>query len=51
MPWKGATVDEERQRFLEDYKLSHYSVGDLAERFRICRKTATSGLTVSSNTA
>ena len=40
MPWKGVTVSEERQRFLEDYKLSYYSVSDLAERFSICRKTA-----------
>jgi putative transposase len=40
MPWKGVTVDEERQRFLEDYKLNYYSVSDMAERFSICRKTA-----------
>ena len=40
MPWKGVTVSEERQRFLEDYKLSYYSVSYLAERFSICRKTA-----------
>jgi len=40
MPWKGVTVDEERQRFLEDYKLNYYSISDLAERFSICRKTA-----------
>jgi len=40
MPWKGVTVSEERQRFLEDYKLSYYSISDLAERHSICRKTA-----------
>jgi putative transposase len=40
MPWKGVTVSETRQRFLEDYKLNYYSVSDLAERFSISRKTA-----------
>jgi transposase InsO family protein len=40
MPWKGVTVDEERQRFLEDYKLRYYSIVELAERFGISRKTA-----------
>jgi hypothetical protein len=29
MPWRGATVDEQRQRFLEDYKLNFYSVTEL----------------------
>jgi hypothetical protein len=33
MPWKGVTVSEQRQRFLEDYQLNYYSVSDLAERF------------------
>jgi len=33
MPWKGVTVSEQRQRFLEDYLLNYYSVTDLAERF------------------
>ena len=40
MPWKGVTVSEQRQRFLEDYLLNYYSVTDLAERFGISRKTA-----------
>jgi len=40
MPWKGVTVDEERQRFLEDYQLGYYSIAELAERFDISRKTA-----------
>jgi len=40
MPWRGVTVSEQRQRFLEDYKLNYYSVTELAERFGISRKTA-----------
>jgi transposase-like protein len=40
MPWKGVAVNEERQRFLEDYKLRYYSITELAERFGISRKTA-----------
>ncbi len=40
MPWKGVTVSEQRQRFLEDYRMSYYSVTELAERFSISRKTA-----------
>jgi transposase len=40
MPWRGVTVSEQRQRFLEDHKLNYYSVTDLAERFGISRKTA-----------
>src|SRR3972149_2363306 len=40
MPWKGVTVSEQRQRFLEDYKLRYYSVSELADRFGISRKTA-----------
>src|SRR3972149_9266366 len=39
MPWKGVSVDEERQRFLEDYLLGYYSIAELAERFDISRKT------------
>ena len=39
MPWKGVTVREQRQRFLEDYQLNYYSVSELAERFSISRKT------------
>jgi len=31
MPWKGVTVSEERERFLEDYQLNYYSVSELAE--------------------
>jgi hypothetical protein len=33
MPWKGVTVSETRFRFPEAYKLSYYSVSELAERF------------------
>ena len=40
MPWKGVTVSEQRQRFLEDYHLNYYSITELAERFGISRKTA-----------
>lgn len=40
MPWTGVTVSEQRQRFLEDYQLSYYTVTELAERFGISRKTA-----------
>jgi transposase InsO family protein len=40
MPWKGVTVSEQRQRFIEDVLLNCYSVTELAERFSISRKTA-----------
>ena len=40
MPWRGVTVSEQRQRFLEDYELNYYSVTELAERFGISRTTA-----------
>ncbi len=40
MPWKGVTVSEQRQRFLEDCQLYYCSVTELAERFGISRKTA-----------
>lgn len=40
MPWKGVTVSEQRQRFLEDHQLNYYSISELAERFGISRKTA-----------
>jgi transposase InsO family protein len=40
MPWRGVTVSEQRERFLEDYRLNYYSMSDLAERFNISRKTA-----------
>jgi putative transposase len=40
MPWKGVTVTEQGQRFLEDYQLNYYSITELAERFCISRKTA-----------
>jgi len=40
MPWKGVTVSEQRERFIEDYQLNYYSVTDLARRFGISRKTA-----------
>jgi hypothetical protein len=34
MPWKGVTVSEQRQRFLEGYRLDYYSVTELAARIR-----------------
>ncbi len=40
MPWRGVTMSEQRQRFLEDYELNYYSVTELAERFGISRTTA-----------
>jgi transposase InsO family protein/transposase-like protein len=40
MPWKGVTVSEQRQRFIEDYLLNYYSITELAERFGISRRTA-----------
>jgi len=40
MPWKGVTVSEQRQRFLEHYQLNYYSISELAERFSISRRTA-----------
>jgi len=40
MPWKGVTVSEQRQRFIEDYLLNFYSKTELAERFGVSRKTA-----------
>jgi len=40
MPWKGVTVSEQRQRFLEDYELKYYLIRELAELFGISRKTA-----------
>ena len=40
MPWKGVTVSEQRERFLEDYLLNYYSITELARRFSISRKTA-----------
>ncbi|MFQ5924022.1 MAG: integrase core domain-containing protein [Anaerolineales bacterium] len=40
MPWKGVTVIEQKQRFIEDYLLNYYSKTELAERFSISTKTA-----------
>jgi transposase-like protein len=40
MPWKGVTVSEERQRFLEDYRLMYSTVSGLAERFSISSRIA-----------
>src|SRR3990172_9472760 len=40
MPWKGVTVNEERRRFLQEFRLGYYSVSDLADRFSISRQTA-----------
>lgn len=40
MPWKGVTVSEQRQRFIQDHLLGYYSITELAERFSISRKTA-----------
>jgi transposase InsO family protein len=40
MPWRGVTVSEQRERFLEDWRLGYYSLSEVAERFSISRKTA-----------
>jgi putative transposase len=40
MPWRGVTVSEQRERFLQDYQLGFYSLSELAQRFNISRKTA-----------
>lgn len=40
LPWEGVTVNEERQRFLQEHRLGYYSVSDLADRFSISRQTA-----------
>ncbi len=40
MPWKGVTVDETRQRFIEDWKLNFYKVTELAEHYDVSPKTA-----------
>ncbi|MGD8814806.1 MAG: IS481 family transposase [Anaerolineales bacterium] len=40
MPWKGVSVSEQRQRFIEDYLLNFYTISELAERFSISRTTA-----------
>lgn len=40
MPWKGVTVSEQRERFIEDYLLNYYTITELAQRFSISRKTA-----------
>jgi len=40
IPWKGVTVSEQRELFIEDYRLNYYSITELAERFCISSKTA-----------
>jgi transposase-like protein len=40
MPWKGVTVSEQKQRFIEDYLLNYYSKPELARRFNVTRTTA-----------
>jgi len=40
MTWKGVTVSEQRQRFIEDSLLNYYSITELSERFGISRRTA-----------
>jgi len=40
MPWKGVTVNEQREQFLDDWKLNYYSKTDLADRYSVSRKTA-----------
>jgi len=40
MPWKGVTVSEARQQFLNDYWLGYYTISDLADRHTVSRKTA-----------
>jgi len=46
MPWKGVTVSEQRQRFLEDYQLNYYSITELSERYRISGKLSINGSTL-----
>ena len=40
MPWKGVSVNEERQRFLQEFRLGYYTISELADRFSISRQTA-----------
>jgi transposase len=40
MPWKGVAVNEQREQFLDDWKLNYYSKTDLADRYSVSRKTA-----------
>ena len=40
MPWNGVTINEQRQRFLEDFQLNCYSISELAEHSEISRTTA-----------
>ncbi len=49
MPWRGVTVSEQRQRFLEDYQLNYYSVTELAERLASQERPPINGSTASSS--
>jgi transposase InsO family protein len=40
MPWKGVTVSEQREQFVDDYYRRYYSLTELAERYSVSRKTA-----------
>ncbi len=40
MPWEGVSVREQRQVFIRDYLGGYYSRTELAQIFRISRKTA-----------
>lgn len=40
MPWKETSAVDERRKFIEEYWTRHWSVGELAERYGISRKTA-----------
>lgn len=40
MPWKGATVMDERVKFIESYETKLYTVSELCELYEISRKTA-----------
>ena len=40
MPWKGVTVSEQSQRFLEDYPSNYFSAVELTENFGVSRKAA-----------
>src|SRR3989337_3000584 len=40
MLWKGVSANEERQRFLQEFRLGYYTISDLADRFSISRQTA-----------
>ncbi len=40
MTWKGVTVSEQREKFVDDYYRRYYSLTELAESYSVSRKTA-----------